>query len=308
MAVTIADVAEFQQTINWAAYGAVNPAAIVRVHNSNRADYYAAANIAGARAHCRWRGFYQYLTAGADPSTAAHAMQATLGPTLPGEVMIVDIEEGSGDQTGRRAAWLAALQDPVEWTYSGLAFARASLADKVDWVAAYGQGEPTDAHTLWQYTDKQIFAGISAPCDGSVYSGTIDQLIALTQGAVPDMTPEQAAQLAQIAQQVSGLDFAFNNGQPQPYTVRGEIPARLRTIDGHTIAQPVAAADVAIAVAAKVPTADAIAVATAAKVGSINVQALASAVVTALGPIATPATTAEVAKAVRDYFAANPLR
>jgi hypothetical protein len=297
LSLTIADVAEFQQIINWTAYGASNPAAIVRVHNSNRADYFAQANILGSRRTCRWRGFYQYLNAGADPTAAAHALQATLGPTLPGEVMIVDIEEGTGDQTGRRAAWMAALQDPVEWTYSGLAFARASLADKVDWVAAYGQGEPTDAHTLWQFTDKQTFAGIAAPCDGSVFNGTIDQLIALTQGAVVDMTPDQAAQLTQVQNLLLGLDFAFNNGAGMPYSVRGEITARIRTIDAHTIAQPIPAADVAAAVVAKMPVPTI--TLTAANIDAISVAVAAKVVV--------GATAEENAAAVRAVLTSQPL-
>jgi hypothetical protein len=297
LSLTIADVAEFQQTINWAAYGASNPAAIVRVHNSNRPDYFSPNNIAGARKYCRWRGFYQYLTAGADPTAAAHAMQATLGPTLPGEVMIVDIEEGSGDQTGRRAAWLAALQDPVEWTYSGAAFARAHLGGKVDWIAAYGQGEPTDSHLLWQFTDKQNFAGIATPCDGSYYNGTIDRLIALTQGVVVDMTPAESAQLAQVYTMLSGLDFAFNNGSGTPYSVRGEITSRLRTIDGHTIAQPVTAVDVATAVVAKIPP-------TTLTLTAANIDAFATAVA---AKVSAGATAAEVAAAVRTTLATNPL-
>ena len=181
MPLALADVSEFQGHIDWAAYGASNPAVVVRVHNSSRPDNYAQPNIAGARAHCSWRGFYQYLTAGADPVKAAHAFQATLGPTLPGEVMVLDLEEGAGDQRARRAAWLGALQDPVEWTYSGVYFARQRLPGvHVQWLAAYGQGEPTDSHTLWQNTNARRFAGIKAPCDGSLFNGTLAQLQALT--------------------------------------------------------------------------------------------------------------------------------
>jgi len=183
----LADVSEFQRTVNWAAYGAANPAVIVRAHNSNRADNYFSTNIIGARAHCQWRGFYQYLTAGADPVAAAHAFQATTGPLLPGEVAILDLEEGAGDQRARRQAWLDALHDPIEWTYSGMYFARQHLPGvHVEWLAAYGQGEPTDAHTLWQNTNARRFAGIASPCDGSIFHGTLANLQALsTSGLKP---------------------------------------------------------------------------------------------------------------------------
>jgi hypothetical protein len=291
MTVTIADVAEFQQTINWAAYGAQSPAAIVRVHNSNRADFFATANIAGARAHCRWRGWYQYLNAGADPVAAAHAFQATLGPTLPGEVMIVDIEEGTGDQTGRRAAWLSALQDPVEWTYSGAAFARAHLGGQVDWIAAYGQAEPADPHTLWQFTDKQNFAGIATPCDGSVYSGTIDQLIALTQGVVQDMTPAESALLTYVAKIIGvALD---TKGQ----IIQGEALTRIRSIDSHTVSQAPSASDIASAVLAKMPPATL-------TLTAANIDALSTAVA---AKVVVGATAAENAAAVRSVLALQPL-
>lgn len=188
MSIQVFDASEFQGNINWPA---VTSPGIIRVHNGWRADNYATANIAGARAHCPWRGWYQYLPASVDPAKAAHDFQATLGPTHAGEVMILDLEEGAGDQRARRQAWLTALQDPVEWTYSGLSFARAHLPGVgVQWLAAYGQGEPTDAHTLWQFSDAQPFAGISGLCDASVFNGSLAQLQALTGGhPVPPVPP-----------------------------------------------------------------------------------------------------------------------
>jgi len=194
MTLAVADVSEFQRTVNWAAYGAANPAVIVRAHNSARADNYFTTNVIGARAHTQWRGFYQYLTAGADPVQAARDFQATTGPMLPGEVAILDLEAGTGDQRARRQAWLDALHDDVEWTYSGLAFARAHLAGvRVDWIAAYQLSEPSDAHALWQNTDARRFAGIANPCDGSLFNGTLAQLKTLTAGTNMEddmLTPE----------------------------------------------------------------------------------------------------------------------
>jgi len=285
MTLAIADVSEFQKTIDWAAYGAANPAVIVRVHNSNRPDNYAQPNIAGARRYCRWRGFYQYLTAGADPVKAAHDMQQTLGPTLPGEVACLDLEEGTGDQSARRAAWINALQDPVEWTYSGLSFARAHLPGvKVEWLAAYGQGEPTDAHLLWQNTNAARFAGITGPCDGSLFNGTIDQLIALTNGG-SDMDATQDARLTHIE---TLLTWALDDGSKTPFSGRGELVARVRAIDSHTVAPPI--------------TADAV----AAKVAAINIDAIAAAVVAKLSG-ATGPTKEAIAAAVRAELATNPL-
>lgn len=193
MVLKLADVSEFQGDVDWKTYGLACPAAIARVHNGWRMDYKWPRNVLGMRTFTQWRGYYQYLPATVDPATAAHAFQATTGPLLPGEVAILDLEEGTGDQRGRRLAWLNALQDPVEWTYSGLAFARAHLPGVgVEWIAAYGQGEPTDAHKIWQFTNAQRFAGIAGPCDGSVFNGTLAQLEALTNSPEVDMplTPD----------------------------------------------------------------------------------------------------------------------
>ena len=288
MTLAVFDASEFQGVINWAAV--VDPG-IIRVHNSSRPDNYAQPNIIGARRSCPWRGWYQYLDAGADPTKAAHDFQATLGPTLPGEVMILDIEAGTGDQRARRQAWLDALQDPIEWTYSGLSFARTHLPGvRVDWIAAYQQSEPTDAHTLWQNTNARRFAGIANPCDGSLFNGTLTDLIALTQGA-EDMDATQDARLKHVESMLTGLDFAINNGTPTPYSSRGEIVSRLRMIDQRTVAWPVPV------------TADAIATATAAKVLLVNADAIAAAVV-ALGIAPTKE---EVAAAVYAALVANPL-
>lgn len=182
MTLRIADVSEFQKAIDWQTYGANSSGVIVRIHNSNRPDYYSKQNIWGARKYVAWRGWYQYLTAGADPVKAAHDFQAELGPTLPGEVMILDLEEGQGDQSARRAAWINALQDPVEWTYSGMFFAREHLPGvQIEWLAAYGQAEPKDSHKMWQYTNAQKFPGIMSVCDASTYNGTLAQLQALSK-------------------------------------------------------------------------------------------------------------------------------
>ena len=198
MTLTLADVSEFQ-TVDWAKYGAANPVVIIRAavtywsktQNKTvyRADNKFAANLAGARAHTQVRGFYQYMDATADPAVAARSFMAVVGPLQPGEFVILDIEEGAGDQRGRRQTWLNTVRGlnktVIEWTYTGMWFARQHLSGvRVDWMAAYQGAEPTDAHSLWQSTDKQSFAGISAPCDGSRYNGTLDQLKALV-GAAP---------------------------------------------------------------------------------------------------------------------------
>lgn len=191
MTLLFADVSEFQEDIDWAAYGAAHRAVIVRAavtfwsrHQQRtiyRADLKWAQNLPGARTHCDWRGFYLYLDATANPRRAARLFTDTVGPLLPGEVAILDLEEGDGDQTARRAAFLDELQAPVEWTYSGLDFSQHHLVGvSIDWLAAYQDNEPAKPHLLWQNTDAADWPGIAKPCDGNRFNGTLDDLIALT--------------------------------------------------------------------------------------------------------------------------------
>ncbi|MDA8440544.1 MAG: GH25 family lysozyme [Propionibacterium sp.] len=202
----IADVSEFQQVIDWPTYGAHVPGVIIRAHNGNRPDAYWQRNLAGARANVTWRGFYQYLPANVDPAAAARAFTATIGQLEPGEVVILDLEEGSGDQRARRQLWLDTMQAPIEWTYSGLYFARSHLPGvSIEWIAAYQSSEPTDAHTLWQFTNAHTFPGIARPCDASVFHGTIlpgltgslGRSIGSGTGAVltPGITPTPGAEM-----------------------------------------------------------------------------------------------------------------
>jgi hypothetical protein len=178
----IADVSEFQPGIDWRAYAAATPAVIVRAHNGRRPDHLWEVNATEAGALCRWWGAYQYLPADVDAALAARRLRDCLGDHRP-NVTILDLEEGAGDQQPRQHAWLAALADDdiADWTYTGDYFARAHGLD-VEWVAAYQQREPTRAHKLWQFTNAQRFAGIPNPCDGSVFHGSIDDLLAITGG------------------------------------------------------------------------------------------------------------------------------
>jgi GH25 family lysozyme M1 (1,4-beta-N-acetylmuramidase) len=212
----IADISEFQPGVDWATYAAATPAVIIRAHNGRRPDHLWAANAAGASAHCRWWAAYQYLPADVDPAVAAWRFRQTLGGARP-NATILDLEEGTGDQQPRQHAWLAALADDdiTDWTYTGDYFARAHGLT-VDWVAAYQKREPTTAHQLWQFTDKQQFAGIGAPCDGSVFHGTIDDLLALTGNApvpTPHPHPVQEDDDMKIIVRPDGNKFLFAFGK-----------------------------------------------------------------------------------------------
>ena len=106
------------------------------------------------------------------------------------------------------------------------------------------------------------------------------------------MDATQDARLKSVETMLTRLSFGLDNGAPTPYSVRGELTARIRTIDGHTIAQPVSA--------------DAVATATAAKVSAVDADAIAAAVVAKLSATTAP-TKEAIAAAVRATLVADPL-
>lgn len=172
---------------------------IVRVAYNTTADKAWAAGDADKAAGQAWWGAYQYVSKNADPAACARKFLELLGGRIP-NVTILDLEEGDGDQQPRQHAWLDVMANhpSADWTYSGLYFARTHNLDNVQWIAAYGQGEPTTDHRLWQYADNVRFPGISQPCDASVFHGSLDDLIRLT-GGNDDMTDDQAAKLNEVA-------------------------------------------------------------------------------------------------------------
>ncbi len=189
--VLLADVSEFQPQIADTTYLAWSRAIIIRAAYGAQHDD--KAWYGGQRRDLLHSGgAHQYVTAFEDPAVQAHALVRLLGSLRPGEKVIGDLEEGAGDQRGRRAAWATVIHDGLgdtPWTYSGLNFAADHGLAPVDWVAAYGPAEPGVPHKLWQFTDAFAVPGVGS-CDCSVFHGTIDQLAALAwQPAEPRPVP-----------------------------------------------------------------------------------------------------------------------
>lgn len=191
----IADVSEFQD-VNWPAYG--SDAVICRINYGNTSvDKKADINIDGARSRCKARGWYTYLIQNQDPVAQADVLVRVLqahGGLRPNEFIVCDDEEGTGDQSSRVTAFLNEVDrllnvnDAANWWYSGLTFATTHNMDAAKghrWIAAYGQGEPTASHDLWQYTSSGSMAGISGNVDLSVFHGDINQFISFVGGNIP---------------------------------------------------------------------------------------------------------------------------
>ncbi len=202
---------------------------ILRAHNGYRPDRVWAGDSLKAVAQSWW-GAYQYLPGSADPAAAARAFVDTLGSLQP-NVVILDLEEGDGDQSGRQHAWLDTVTGHPEWTYSGDYFARTHGV-AVNWIAAYQNNEPTTAHALWQFADNHAFPGISQPCDASVFHGTLNDLIALTSGGIKE--DDMAADLVELD---TGEIIAIPKSGAKPWHVPNPFVEALGQLGG-SLANP----------------------------------------------------------------------
>jgi len=211
MTLLLPDVSEFQSPAsgnapNWAGIKTQNGgAAVIRVgYGNGHLDKMLVSNRAKIKSlKFPFCGLYQYLRANQDAASQARAFIGWIGPTLnPGEIPILDLEEGDGNQSARAAAWFAVVDTAYHlsslplnersWLYSGESFAEEhGLADEFagarhTWVAAYRATEPTLGHTLWQSTNGTTGAHITSwpgagRCDTNLYHGTLAQLAALTR-------------------------------------------------------------------------------------------------------------------------------
>lgn len=181
----VGDVSEFQPWIADASYLAWSKAIIIRAAYGDAHDdgaWYGGARRADLHAGgVKFLGIYQYIVASQDPVNQARVLAQLVGTLQPGELIIGDLEEGTGDQKPRWLAWAAEIERLLgqsPWDYSGLDFSVSADIAPVDWVAAYQATEPTVPHKLWQFTDSFNIPGVGI-CDCSVYHGTVDQLAAL---------------------------------------------------------------------------------------------------------------------------------
>lgn len=195
--IRMADVSEFQSNVDAPAYLKAGYQCIIcRTHNGNRPDHMMTARRDYLRRHPFVAiGWYQYLVASRDAAAQAHEFINGLGGLRENEYVICDAESGGGAQTGHVRAWFAVVD---RWAgfpgtlYSGDSFLKNQLGGSGSWkgrpiwVAAYGQSEPSQAHTLWQYTDNFHFPGITGGSDCSIHHDTaFEFLSAMRSGHVP---------------------------------------------------------------------------------------------------------------------------
>lgn len=119
-----------------------------------------------------------------------NAMKTIIPQLQPGEVMCVDWEADTNHVTPPASLrdQLLTLMDQFYGQSTLLYGPASSLAgyngSRCLWVAGYGEPEPTQRHTIWQYTDGRYKSGGHSPinwngagfCDTSVFHGTAAQM------------------------------------------------------------------------------------------------------------------------------------
>ena len=182
--ITLADISEYQQSLNAGSYlAAGHHCIIVRAHNGYRPD-----NMwPGRRDYLRKFpfvavGYYQYLVGGRPSVDQAEDLIGTLGTLAHNEFVICDSEEGSGFQGDRVREWTRIIDS--HFGFPSTVYASESWwGDKLGgasnwqgrprWVAAYRSSEPTIPHELWQNNDHSGLPGIVGDGgDGNIFNGS----------------------------------------------------------------------------------------------------------------------------------------
>lgn len=140
------------------------------------------------------RGAYHYAQPDFNqPEAEASHFLAAVGPLLPGDLLALDIEAGSGNLVDWALRWLIAVETAtgvVPLLYSGRWFMVAHglyderLARYPLWLAYYvydPSNWPTpppywDEVTLWQWSETDNVAAIPGNEDANLYRGTADDL------------------------------------------------------------------------------------------------------------------------------------
>jgi len=237
MDIRLADISEYQDIDAGAYLRGGHTCLIVRAHNGNRPDYKWPARrdyLRGFKFDAL--GWYQYLVDEVTSVAQARAFIATVGPIRDNEFVIVDSEEGAGDQTDRIQAWVD-IVDPHYGQPSTLYASESWFNDKLGgaarwrrprWVAAYRSTEPTLPHELWQYTDRSGLPGISGEGgDGNLFHGTAQEFAKTFCGA---STPRP-----ELPADVHALDVGTMPDGRQEIFVQlksGEIQHRWNAKDG----------------------------------------------------------------------------
>jgi lysozyme len=199
MAIPGIDISNWQGRITWSAVAAdgIQFAIAKASESTTYADPWFLRNWWGMKAAGIARGAYHFARPDENaPEAEADYFWARIqavGGLLPGDVLALDMEAGSGNLaawTNRCLARLGALCGFRPFLYSGAWFMEPrglygdpELAQHGLWLAHYSSTAPAPPPdwpfvAIWQYTDGLPVAGIGGGVDGNWFDGTVEQFTA----------------------------------------------------------------------------------------------------------------------------------
>lgn len=210
------DVSSHQGAVDWAAVAASGIAFGITKFTGGTvySNPTRMANWNGMKAHGLVRGAYHYAfessvqpLPGAGPEAEADYFLSRVEPLglEPGDVLALDIEDGSGQLGDWCLRWCKRVEQRVgfkPFIYTGAWFSVPhglgsvpELAQHPLWLAAYQATlpkapPPWSSVAMWQHTDKGQVPGVAGNCDLNQFFGTREQLLALGKpGAAPQPVP-----------------------------------------------------------------------------------------------------------------------
>jgi lysozyme len=180
-------------------------------------------------------GYYNRLNATVNPAQQAREFIGVIGELAPNEFPVLDLEDGTGDQTMRAEAWFDVVDAWCGFEaalYSGAYFMRDNLGGpgrwggRPLWIADYtnsGQpdaGEEPAGCDWWQFSCTHHFPGLPGEVDANLYHGTGREFLA-------DVRP--GASMQKSADSAGGGPIVLNHdGRIEVFTIddAGEVEHR----------------------------------------------------------------------------------
>jgi Glycosyl hydrolases family 25/Putative peptidoglycan binding domain len=242
------DISEYQPGADIPGIKKQTPAIILRVGygHDHKDNFISRWRPEAESAGFRFIGLYHYLRGDQDAASQAQIFCSWVGHLNKGEIPILDIEVGSGDQSKRAQAWFNVV-DPFfrldllplnrrSWIYSYPSFIAATnlgqffQSARRSWLAAYQSTQPaTPPHTLWQSTNgvtganRTNWAGAGF-CDTNYTSHTIDELAAMAWQPTPTPPPTPPGWTEDIVQDLPTLRQGSTGNDVR--TMQGLLVAR----------------------------------------------------------------------------------
>jgi lysozyme len=196
------DVSDYQGNVDWNAVAQSGRqfAFAKATEGTNFVCRTFAGNWAGMQAAGLIRGAYHFARPDSNsPEAEADFFLQQVGDLSPGDLLVLDLEAGSGDLSAWASAWLQHVYEQVGFRpllYSGSWFLSPHRCTSNDflgqhglWLAAYQSEMPSPPPgwpvlAFWQHTDAASVPGVGGGCDQSYFNG--DDIETLKKYGKPD--------------------------------------------------------------------------------------------------------------------------